>query len=134
MMSENKKHILKILISIGYLSFPSLLKAQTGNSKDSVNEIAGVIVNGIYKMNGVERLPDNKDGIIYTGQKNIVLVIDSMNSNTAQSSMREELGRVPGANITEAQYNGFPYSGIGVRGFNGTHSPINMNIRRGVRL
>src|SRR5580700_8538153 len=108
-MAPNKNRILKVLIAIGYLIFPLLLKAQTGKAKDTANQIPGVIVNGIYQMNGVERLPDNRDGIIYTGQKNVVLVIDSMNSNTAQSSMREELGRVPGANIAEAQYNGFPY-------------------------
>ncbi len=119
----------KLFFVLSLVFFFNIVKAQTGNRKDSINILPGVTINGIKEMNGVERLPDTRDGIIYSGQKNVVLVLDSMNSNTAQSSMREELGRVPGANIAEAQYNGFPYNGIGLRGFSGMQSS-NMDIRQ----
>src|SRR5580698_7204200 len=98
-----------LLFIVCSMSF-TVTSAQTGGNdtnhsrksiRDSIHNISGVTINGIKQINGVERLPDNRDGVIYSGQKNVVLVLDSMNSNTAQSSMREELGRVPGANIAE---------------------------------
>lgn len=113
-------------------------QAQGGAKESAVSDTASkskmillttTTITGIKGMNGVERLPDSKDAIIYSGQKNTVLVLDSMNSNTSQSSMRQELGRIPGAQIAEAQYNGFPYNGIGFRGFNGTQS-VNMDMRQ----
>jgi Fe(3+) dicitrate transport protein len=130
------KYTLSVIL-LGYLTNTFTVEITENETKKSGNiilqlnpdKIICVNINGMSEMNGVKRLPDNLDGIIYSGQKNIVLVIDSMNSNTAQSSTREELGRVPGANIAEAQYNGFPYNGIGLRGFNGMQSS-NMDIRQ----
>lgn len=133
--SRNSFYIRVSLIIPVLCLYGSILFAQNSSiKKDSVKptdtlQLREVNIERTTNFNGVRRLGDVENGIIYSGEKNMVLVIDSMNSNTAQSSMREELGRVPGANIAEAQYNGFPYNGIGLRGFGATQSS-NMDIRQ----
>ena len=69
------------------------------------------------------------DGVIYSGQKNEVLILDSMDANTAQDNPRQVLGRVPGSNYSETEGSGFPSNGIGFRGLNPTQS-IETNTRQ----
>ena len=69
------------------------------------------------------------DGIIYSGKKNEVLILDSLNANTAQNNPRQVLGRIPGSNYSETEGGGFPSNGIGFRGLNPTQS-IETNTRQ----
>ncbi len=69
------------------------------------------------------------DNIIYSGQKNEVIILDSLDANTAQDNPRQVLGRVPGSNYSETEGNGFPSNGIGFRGLNPTQS-IETNTRQ----
>lgn len=69
------------------------------------------------------------DCVIYSGQKNEVLILDSLNANTAQDNPRQVLGRVPGSNYSETEGSGFPSNGIGFRGLNPTQS-IETNTRQ----
>ena len=74
-------------------------------------------------------LDEVHDGVIYSGQKNEVLILDSMDANTAQDNPRQVLGRVPGSNYSETEGSGFPSNGIGFRGLNPTQS-IETNTRQ----
>ena len=74
-------------------------------------------------------LDEVHDGIIYSGQKNEVLILDSLDANTAQDNPRQVLGRVPGSNYSETEGSGFPSNGIGFRGLNPTQS-IETNTRQ----
>lgn len=71
---------------------------------------------------GMGHLPEVYGGIIYSGQKTEVLVLDSMDANTAQDNPREVLGRIPGSNYSETEGEGFPSNGIAFRGLRPTQS------------
>ena len=74
-------------------------------------------------------MKDEGNGIIYAGKKTEVLLLDSIEANTAQSNPRQLLGRLPGAVFSETQSSGFPSNGIGFRGLNPVQS-IEMNTRQ----
>src|SRR5258708_18705024 len=74
-------------------------------------------------------LDEVHNGVIFSGKKTEVLLIDSLDANTAQNNPRQVLGRVPGANYSETEGSGFPSNGIGFRGLNPTQS-IETNTRQ----
>lgn len=84
---------------------------------------------GIQTVNGVGHMPDEKDGIIYAGKKNEVIIVDSLDANKASNITRQILGRIPGLNIVETESAGFTANGIATRGLNPNQS-IEMNIRQ----
>jgi Fe(3+) dicitrate transport protein len=86
-------------------------------------------VMGAPSMNGIGHLSEVHDGIIYSGKKTEVLMMDSMDANTAQNNPREVLGRIPGANYSETEGGGFPSNGIALRGLRPTQS-IEMQTRQ----
>ncbi len=74
-------------------------------------------------------MPEHKDGIIYAGKKNEVILVDSLDANKAINNTRQILGRIPGLNIVETESSGFTANGIATRGLNPTQS-IEMNTRQ----
>ncbi len=86
-------------------------------------------VMGTPSVNGMGHLREAQDGIIYSGKKTEVLVMDSMDANTAQNNPREVLGRIPGSNYSETEGGGFPSNGIALRGLRPTQS-IEMQTRQ----
>lgn len=101
----------------------------TAQVKDSIIAIELVKITGYKTMNGVGHMLDLKDGIIYAGKKNEVLVIDSLDANKAINNTRQILGRIPGLNIVETESGGFTANGIATRGLNPTQSS-EMNTRQ----
>src|SRR5258708_7351980 len=81
-----------------------------------------VIVNGIRTISGMGRLDEVHNGVVYSGKKTEVLILDSLDANTAQNNPRQVLGRIPGANYSETQESGFPSNGISFRGLNPSQS------------
>jgi Fe(3+) dicitrate transport protein len=92
-------------------------------------EIEEVEVKDFRSINGIGHLPEEKGAVIYAGKKTEVLLVDSLNANTAQNNPRQVLGRIPGMNFSETEGAGFPSNGIGLRGLNPTQS-IEMNTRQ----
>ena len=80
-------------------------------------------------VNGVGHLPEVKNGIIYAGKKNEIILVDSLDANKASNITRQILGRIPGLNIVETESAGFTANGIATRGLNPTQS-IEMNTRQ----
>ena len=86
-------------------------------------KVFGVVnITGIQNITGMGHLDEVHDGVIYSGKKNEVLILDSLDANTAQNNPRQTLGRIPGANYSETEGSGFPSNGIGFRGLNPTQS------------
>jgi Fe(3+) dicitrate transport protein len=81
-----------------------------------------VSVKSTISVNGMGHLNEVHDGVIYSGKKTEVLVLDSINANTAQNNPREVLGRIPGSNYSETEGGGFPSNGIAFRGLRPTQS------------
>ncbi|MEO8860459.1 MAG: TonB-dependent receptor [Ginsengibacter sp.] len=116
----------KTLLTLACVFILSITSAQ---KNDSVKVLKEVFVNGYRTVNGVGHLLEMKDGIIYAGKKNEVIVVDSLDANKAINNTRQILGRIPGLNIVETESSGFTANGIATRGLNPTQS-IEMNTRQ----
>lgn len=84
---------------------------------------------GIRSITGMGYLDEVHGAALFSGKKTEVLLLDSLDANTAQNNPRQVLGRVPGANYSETDGNGFPSNGIGFRGLNPSQS-IETNTRQ----
>ena len=107
----------------------ALLIGITSKAQDTSKILKEVIVTGYKTVNGVGRLLDVKDGIIYAGKKTEVIIVDSLDANKAINNTRQILGRIPGLNIVETESSGFTANGIATRGLNPTQS-VEMNTRQ----
>src|SRR5438067_6026193 len=116
-----------LCIIIMFLS--SISMAQ--QTKDSVKAgyLKEVIITGIKTVHGTGHLPEVREGIIYAGKKNEVILVDSLDANKAINNTRQILGRIPGLNIVETETGGFTANGIATRGLNPSQS-IEMNTRQ----
>ncbi|MBC7383249.1 MAG: TonB-dependent receptor [Bacteroidia bacterium] len=96
---------------------------------DSLKTLKEVSITGYKTVNGVGHFSEVKDGIIYAGKKNEVILVDSLDANKAINNTRQILGRIPGLNIVETESGGFTSNGIATRGLNPSQS-IEMNTRQ----
>jgi Fe(3+) dicitrate transport protein len=97
--------------------------------KDTTTTLNQVTIVGYKTVNGVGHLLDTKDGIIYAGKKNEIILVANLDANKAINNTRQILGRIPGLNIVETESSGFTANGIATRGLNPTQS-IEMNTRQ----
>jgi Fe(3+) dicitrate transport protein len=109
------------------LSTP-FIKAQNSDTTQAL-KLSEVTITGYKTVNGVGHLPQEKDGIIYAGKKNEIIIVDSLDANKAINNTRQILGRIPGLNIVETESAGFTANGIATRGLNPTQS-VEMNTRQ----
>jgi Fe(3+) dicitrate transport protein len=116
-----KKTILTFSIFIVY----QFSNAQT---KDP-NELSEIVIKEFKTVNGIGHLSDSKDGIIYAGKKNEIILVDSLDANKSVNNTRQILGRIPGLNIVETESSGFTANGIATRGLNPIQS-VEMNTRQ----
>lgn len=98
-------------------------------AEEKVSLLNEIEVTDIKSITGMGYLGEVHDGVIFAGKKTEVLILDSLDANTAQNNPRQVLGRVPGANYSETEGSGFPSNGIGFRGLNPTQS-IETNTRQ----
>ena len=78
-------------------------------------EIPSVEVYGERRFTYITRLPEISGTNIYSGKKNEVLLLDSMNADLAQNKARDVFARVPGITSWELDGSGTQTS-VGVRG------------------
>ena len=97
--------------------------------KETSQHLEEVTITGVKAITGMGYLDDVNDNIIYSGKKTEVILLDSLDANTAQNNPRQVLGRIPGANYSETEGGGFPSNGIGFRGLNPSQS-IETNTRQ----
>ena len=115
----------KIILTLVAIAGLQSIKAQ----ENTVNSLKEVIVKGFKTVNGVGHMTDSKDGIIYAGKKNEIILVDSLDANKAINNTRQILGRIPGLNIVETESSGFTANGIATRGLNPSQS-VEMNTRQ----
>ncbi len=93
------------------------------NLLQKVNQLKKVdVIRPLISAQGMGHMPELYDGVIYSGMKTEILVLDSVDANKAQNNPRETLGRLPGSNYSETEGSGFPSNGIGFRGLIPTQS------------
>jgi Fe(3+) dicitrate transport protein len=125
-----------IVLQIGFSTLTKKVEIVPGKTTEidlilyrNTKTLKEITVHGILSISGMGHLGDVQDGIIYTGKKNEVIILDSVDANTAQNNPRQVLGRVPGANYSETEGGGFPSNGIGFRGLNPVQS-VETNTRQ----
>ncbi len=96
--------------------------------EEKIELLQEIEVSGVRSITGMGYMEDH-GGVIYSGKKTEVLLLDSVDANTALNNPRQVLGRVPGANYSETEGSGFPSNGIGFRGLNPTQS-VETNTRQ----
>lgn len=110
------------------LAFPVSALAQKSDTI-KIHTLNEVTVAGFKTVRGTGHMPEVRDGIIYAGKKNEVILVDSLDANKAINNTRQILGRIPGLNIVETETGGFTANGIATRGLNPIQS-IEMNTRQ----
>lgn len=112
------------------LLFSSVAYAQKSDTtKARPIHLQEVTITDVRAIKGMGYLGEQSGHIIFSGKKSEVILLDSLDANTAQNNPRQVLGRVPGANYSETEGGGFPANGIGFRGLNPTQS-IETNTRQ----
>lgn len=119
---------MKQIILLSIVLFPAILLAQQKKDSATIISLKEIVV-PFKTVNGTGHMPDEKDGIIYAGKKNEVILVDSLDANKAINNTRQILGRIPGLNIVETETGGFTANGIATRGLNPVQS-IEMNTRQ----
>lgn len=122
------------VFSLALTLFTTTLLAQIAGKTSNTDTIKAtqlqqVTVTGIRTIRGIGHMPEVRDGIVYAGKKNEVIIVDSLDANKAINNTRQILGRIPGLNIVETETSGFTANGIATRGLNPTQS-IEMNVRQ----
>jgi Fe(3+) dicitrate transport protein len=102
---------------------------QFSNAQKDTTALKEIVVKGFKTVNGIGHLSDSKDGIIYAGKKNEIILVDSLDANKSVNNTRQILGRIPGLNIVETESSGFTANGIATRGLNPIQS-VEMNTRQ----
>ncbi len=120
--------MIKSLLLVLCLS-PLGLIAQRDQDSAKIISLEEINIQGIKTLRGTGHMPELKDGIIYAGKKNEVILVDSLDANKAVNNTRQILGRIPGLNIVETETGGFTANGIATRGLNPVQS-IEMNTRQ----
>ncbi len=121
------------------IGFQSIIRSVRVKANESTNVdfqtvetsslLQDVVVTDIRTITGMGYLGEVHHGAIFSGKKTEVLILDSLDANTAQNNPRQVLGRVPGANYSETEGSGFPSNGIAFRGLNPSQS-IETNTRQ----
>ena len=83
--------------------------------RDSTIEIPSVTVYGESRITHITRLPEISGTNIYSGKKNEVLLLDSLNADVAQNKARDVFARVPGITSWELDGSG-TQTNVGARG------------------
>ena len=113
----------QIIIShIGYRSIKQYIRVKNDETaefsytlNDSVINIRSVKVQGERGVGGIATLPEIVGTNIYSGKKNEVLLVDSINADIAQNRARDVFARVPGITSWELDGSGTQTS-IAARG------------------
>src|SRR5260221_10499218 len=100
-----------------------------GSARSRGAALPSVLVTADRSLHVIGHLPAIQNGVIYTGKKTEVIVMDSLRANIAQDVERQILGRIPGAHFSETQGVGFPSNGVAFRGLDPTQS-VEMNVRQ----
>jgi Fe(3+) dicitrate transport protein len=122
-----KQKILIILLAcIGIQVQAQTKKDTVGKRNIMLNEVR---ITDVKAIKGMGYLGETSNHINYSGKKTEVILLDSLDANTAQNNPRQILGRIPGANYSETEGSGFPSNGVGFRGLNPSQS-IETNTRQ----
>jgi len=101
------------------ISFQVLIAQQTDTLK--VIKLNEIQITDIYSTNEIERLPEIQGTIIYSGKKNEVIKVSTLDADLSTNNPRQIFGKVPGVSIWENDGSGIQM-GISTRGLSPNRS------------
>lgn len=114
---KNMKYFFhSILLATSILTFA---QENAKQSTDTIKKLKAVIV--VTKQQSPERMPETKDNILFSGKKNEVLKLSSLNANLTNNNAREVFARIPGVTVWENEGSGLQIN-VGVRGLSPNRS------------
>ena len=113
----NKLFILFFIFS-NYLFCQLNAQPNLGEKLISLNEI---LIKENQITNEIERMPDLKNNVIYTGKKNEVIQLNRLNADLSTNNTRQVFAKVPGMSIWENDGSGIQV-GIATRGLSPNRS------------
>ena len=120
---KNYKAVMKLILSIILFSFSYLLIAQEDVNdlalNDTVKKLSTVTI--LVKQQTPERLREIQDNILFSGKKNEVIRMSSINANLTTNNAREVFSKIPGVSIWENEGSGIQIN-VGVRGLSPNRS------------
>ena len=108
------------LLSVLFIA--NSLKAQDNfenELNDTIKKLSPVII--VTKQQSPERMPETKDNVLFSGKKNEVLNLSSINGNITNNNAREIFARIPGVTVWENEGSGLQIN-VGVRGLSPNRS------------
>ena len=121
MKTRAQKNRLFVLLLLGFVH---LTQAQTIKiQKDSThwNSLKDVTIVGRNSKSDYQQIPEIVGTNIYAGKKNALIVLDNVQGNIANNTMRQVLAKVPGIHIWESDPSGIQI-GIAARGLSPNRS------------
>jgi Fe(3+) dicitrate transport protein len=122
------------LLLLIFLCFGQMTQAQTTpkikDQKDTTNwhQLKDVTIVGRNSKSDYQQIPEIVGTNIYAGKKNALIVLDNVQGNIANNTMRQVLAKVPGIHIWESDPSGIQI-GIAARGLSPNRS-WEFNIRQ----
>ena len=108
-----------LLLGFGYITQAQTIKVQ----KDTTNwhQLKDVTIVGRNSKSDYQQIPEIVGTNIYAGKKNALIVLDNVQGNIANNTMRQVLAKVPGIHIWESDPSGIQI-GIAARGLSPNRS------------
>ncbi len=107
------------LIILGIFAVAATYSQQRDTTKTiDLKEI--VIFDNLF-LNGIERMPDIKENVIYAGKKTEVILLNKINADLSTNNTRQVFAKVPGISIWENDGSGIQ-AGVAARGLSPNRS------------
>jgi Fe(3+) dicitrate transport protein len=119
MRGQKVRLLLLVFLGFGYITQAQTIKVQ----KDTINwhQLKDVTIVGRNSKSDYQQLPEIVGTNIYAGKKNALIVLDNVQGNIANNTMRQVLAKVPGIHIWESDPSGIQI-GIAARGLSPNRS------------
>jgi Fe(3+) dicitrate transport protein len=126
MREQKDSLLLLVFLGLGYITQAQTIKDQ----KDTTNwhQLKDVTIVGRNSKSDYQQIPEIVGTNIYAGKKNALIVLDNVQGNIANNTMRQVLAKVPGIHIWESDPSGIQI-GIAARGLSPNRS-WEFNIRQ----
>ena len=114
----------KIVLLLIFIGLSQYIPAQTKiNSKDTTtwHHLKEVTIVGRNSKSDYQQIPEIVGTNIYAGKKNALIVLENVQGNIANNTMRQVLAKVPGIHVWESDPSGIQI-GIAARGLSPNRS------------
>ncbi len=112
--------VISIIFSFGALVSANVLQIDTITVLKHY-ELDEVHIRKYLPLGGMERLPDVKNNIIYTGKKTELIRLNRINADLSTNNARQVFAKIPGLSIWENDGSGIQL-GVATRGLNPNRS------------